>query len=36
MAEVKALKNDVHVLIYVAEIIATNPKLAVQKTAEIW
>lgn len=34
--EVTALKNDVHILIYAAELIATNPKEAYQKFHEIW
>lgn len=38
--EVKALKKQsaeaVHILIYTAELIATNPKLAAQKAAELW
>ncbi|CAH0559616.1 unnamed protein product [Brassicogethes aeneus] len=40
LAEVKALKEHsaeaVHVLIYVAELIATDPKLAFQKGKELW
>ncbi|XP_049821209.1 lipid storage droplets surface-binding protein 1 isoform X2 [Aethina tumida] len=40
LAEVKALKEHsaeaVHVLIYVAELIATDPKLAFQKGRELW
>ncbi|CRL08158.1 CLUMA_CG021216, isoform A [Clunio marinus] len=36
VAEVRALKNDVHVLIYAAEMIVKNPKLAIRKSKEIW
>lgn len=36
VAEVNALKNDVHVLIYAAELIATNPKEAYKKSQEMW
>jgi perilipin-2 len=36
VAEVKALKEDVHILIYVAELIVTNPKEAHQKFNELW
>ncbi|KAF7282872.1 lipid storage droplets surface-binding protein 1-like isoform X3 [Rhynchophorus ferrugineus] len=40
LAEVKALKEQsaeaVHVLIYVAELIATDPALALQKGKELW
>lgn len=35
-AEVKALKNDVHVLLYAAEIIVTNPKEAYFRSKELW
>lgn len=35
-AEVAALKNDVHILIYAAELIATNPKEAYKKSFELW
>jgi perilipin-2 len=35
-AEVNALKNDVHILIYAAELIATNPKEAYKKSSELW
>jgi perilipin-2 len=35
-AEVNALKSDVHILIYAAELIATNPKEAYKKSAELW
>lgn len=35
-AEVNALKNDVHILIYAAELIATNPKEAYKKSTELW
>lgn len=35
-AEVKALKNDVHILIYAAELIATNPKEAYKRSKEMW
>lgn len=34
--EIKALKNDVHILIYAAELIATNPKEAYKKFNELW
>jgi len=36
VAEVNALKNDVHVLIYAAELIATNPKEAFKRSQEMW
>lgn len=36
VAEVIALKNDVHILIYAAELIATNPKEAYKKSQEMW
>ncbi|XP_060523670.1 lipid storage droplets surface-binding protein 1-like isoform X2 [Cylas formicarius] len=40
LAEVKALKEHsaeaVHVLIYVAELVATDPKLALKKGKELW
>lgn len=36
VAEVNALRNDVHVLIYAAEMIATNPKEAYKKSQEMW
>lgn len=35
-AEVNALKSDVHILIYAAELIATNPKEAYKKSTELW
>lgn len=35
-AEVNALKNDVHILIYAAELIATNPKEAYKRSKEMW
>jgi perilipin-2 len=35
-AEIKALKNDVHVLIYALELIVTNPKEAYQKFQELY
>lgn len=35
-AEVNALKSDVHILIYAAELIATNPKEAYKRTSELW
>ena len=35
-AEVNALKSDVHILIYAAELIATNPKEAHKKFNELW
>jgi perilipin-2 len=34
--EINALKNDVHILIYAAELIATNPKEAYKKANELW
>ena len=36
VAEVNALKNDVHILFYAAELIATNPKEAFMKGKELW
>lgn len=36
VAEVIALKNDVHILIYAAELIATNPKEAIKRSQEMW
>lgn len=36
VAEVNALKNDVHVLIYAAELIATKPKEAFRRSQEMW
>lgn len=36
VAEVNALKNDVNVLIYAAELIVTRPKEAYKRSQEIW
>lgn len=36
VAEVNALRNDVHILIYAAELIATNPKEAYKRSRELW
>lgn len=36
VAEVNALKNDVNILMYAAELIATNPKKAYQRSQEMW
>lgn len=36
VAEVNALKSDVHILIYAAELIATNPKEAIKRSHEMW
>lgn len=36
VAEVNALKSDVHILIYAAELIATNPKEAYKRSTELW
>jgi perilipin-2 len=35
-AEVNALRNDVHILLYAAELIATNPKEAYRRSKELW
>jgi len=35
-AEVLALKKDVHILFYAAELIAKNPKEAYDKFQELW
>lgn len=35
-AEVKALKSDVHVLMYAAELIVTHPKQALARSKELW
>lgn len=36
VAEVNALKNDVNILMYAAELIVTNPKKAYQRSQEMW
>ncbi|XP_026475145.1 lipid storage droplets surface-binding protein 1-like [Ctenocephalides felis] len=36
MAEAKAIKEQIHVIIYIAELIATDPRLAMRKARELW